>query len=104
MVRPFASFTSHLGPLFLSRVYRSPRKIEPCVVQNKQSKLCFNLILQLKKKHKCEIRTKSPAHVSRGLYEMNRLGEGRLKDLNTLDGGLRKPEQRQSVTVFCAYS
>lgn len=49
MVRPFASFTSHLGPLFLSRVYRSPRKIEPCVVQNKQSKLCFNLILQLKK-------------------------------------------------------
>lgn len=48
MVRPFASFTSHFDPLFLSRVYRSPRKMEPCVIQNEQSKLCFNLILQHK--------------------------------------------------------
>ncbi len=45
MVRPFESFTSHFDPLLRSRVYLSPRKIESCVIQNEQSKFCFNLIM-----------------------------------------------------------
>lgn len=48
---------------------------------NKQSELCFNMILQhppytyknMNSLNQCEIRTKSSVHVSRSLNKMNRL-------------------------------